>query len=98
MSEVRKAPDHIKALIDKTAEKYAAEEQAAWAEYKVGRPKLGSRSSEGHSPQITFRIPAETREVVLAYAHAEGVTLSTFARHAVEHYITFLRDSGRNNA
>lgn len=50
----------------------------------VGRPPLGN---DGTSPQITFRVPRETREKAELLARSEGVSVSALARQALEEFI-----------
>jgi hypothetical protein len=56
---------------------------------RVGRPSLAGQS--GRSPQVTFRLPAEKRELAEKVAAARGTTVSALAREALE---DFLRRTG----
>ena len=47
-----------------------------------GRPSL--HGGTGRSPQVAFRLPAETRARAEALARARGVTVSQLARQALE--------------
>ncbi len=49
---------------------------------RVGRPSLAGPS--GRSPQVTFRLPAEERELAERVAAARGTTVSALAREALE--------------
>lgn len=49
---------------------------------RVGRPSLAGPS--GRSPQVTFRLPAEERELAEKVAAARGTTVSALAREALE--------------
>jgi hypothetical protein len=52
---------------------------------RVGRPSL---SDTGDSPQVRFRLPADTRAEAAALAAREGKTLSQLARDALEAYLS----------
>ena len=64
-------------------EKRAAEiAEDALRQARAGRPSLtGTRKS---SPQIAFRVPDELQARAEAKAKARGITLSQFAREALE--------------
>lgn len=47
-----------------------------------GRPSLSGHRSR--SPQIAFRLPADERELAQKLAEDEGISLSEFARQALE--------------
>lgn len=57
---------------------------------RVGRPSL---SDAGDSPQVRFRLPADTRAEAAALAAREGKTLSQLARDAVEAYLSARRSA-----
>ncbi len=50
----------------------------------AGRPSL---SGEGASPQVAFRVSAEVRKAAQRLAAAQGISLSAFARQALEQRI-----------
>lgn len=50
----------------------------------AGRPSLSGR---GSSPQVAFRVPPAVRDAAQRLAHDEGVSLSEFAREALEERI-----------
>lgn len=53
-------------------------------------PRRGRRSLSGHgshSPQLQIRVSADLREEIDSAAHAAGVSVSAFARRALEHYL-----------
>lgn len=52
-----------------------------------GRPALAGGTASGASPQISFRVPQDTRTTAERLATAEGISLSEFARHALEESI-----------
>lgn len=60
------------------------------APVRVGRPSL---SEAGDSPQVRFRLPADTRAEAAALAAREGKTLSQLARDAVEAYLSARRSA-----
>jgi len=64
-------------------EKRAAEiAEEALAQVRAGRPSLsGTRKA---SPQIAFRVPDELQARAAAKAKARGMSLSQFAREALE--------------
>jgi hypothetical protein len=49
---------------------------------RTGRPSLHGGS--GRSPQVAFRLPAQTRALAEAAARARGITVSQLAREALE--------------
>lgn len=49
---------------------------------RVGRPSLAGKV--GRSPQVTFRLPAEERELAEKIAADRGTTVSALAREALE--------------
>jgi hypothetical protein len=54
-------------------------------EVRRGRPSL---SGEGaHSPQVTFRLPAQLHRDAVDAAEREGTTVSALAREALERYL-----------
>lgn len=57
---------------------------------RVGRPSL---SDAGDSPQVRFRLPANTRAEAAALAAREGKALSQLARDAVEAYLSARRSA-----
>jgi hypothetical protein len=57
---------------------------------RVGRPSL---SDIGDSPQVRFRLPAETRAAAAELAAREGKSLSQLARDAVEAYLDARRSA-----
>lgn len=57
---------------------------------RVGRPSL---SEAGDSPQVRFRLPADTRAEATALAAREDKTLSQLARDAVEAYLSARRSA-----
>jgi predicted HicB family RNase H-like nuclease len=74
-------------LTDELAEQLAEETLA-----EVRRRNLtpGRKSLSGgniHSPRVQFRVPESLRAVAEQRAAAEGVSLSTLAREALEHYL-----------
>ncbi|HYS35191.1 MAG TPA: hypothetical protein VEO01_06050 [Pseudonocardiaceae bacterium] len=50
-----------------------------------GRPSLTGHGQ--HSPRVSFRLPAEERELAERVAQQEGKTVSALAREALEHYL-----------
>lgn len=48
-----------------------------------GRPSL-STDSGGRSPRVSFRVPNDVRAAAEQLAETEGVSLSVFARQALE--------------
>lgn len=48
----------------------------------AGRPSLAG--GKGLSPRVSFRLPTEVRDAAEQLAEAEGVSLSTLARRALE--------------
>ena len=64
-------------------EKRAAEiAEDALRQVRAGRPSLGGARKA--SPQIAFRVPDELQARAEAKAKARGMTLSQFAREALE--------------
>lgn len=57
---------------------------------RVGRPSL---SEAGDSPQVRFRLPADTRAEAAELAAREGKTLSQLARDAVAAYVNARRSA-----
>lgn len=49
---------------------------------RAGRPSL--HGGAGRSPQVAFRLPAQTRARAEALASARGITVSQLAREALE--------------
>lgn len=49
---------------------------------RTGRPSL--HGGTGRSPQVAFRLPAQTRARAEAAARARGITVSQLAREALE--------------
>lgn len=62
-----------------------AERAAEDALRKVGRPTLAGGS--GASPRVTFRVSEEVRDELERRAAADGVSVSTLARRAMEEYL-----------
>lgn len=58
----------------------------------VGRPSLTGAGQR--SPQVSFRVSAETRRLAEERAAAEGRTVSELARHALEQYVRAGRPNG----
>jgi hypothetical protein len=52
---------------------------------RSGRPSL--HGGTGRSPQVAFRLPAQTRARAEALARARGITVSQLAREALEREI-----------
>jgi predicted HicB family RNase H-like nuclease len=53
-----------------------------------GRRPLGDdTSTAGHSPQVSFRVPEQTRRRAEERARAEGRSVSEVAREALERYL-----------
>ncbi|WP_158542819.1 ribbon-helix-helix domain-containing protein [Phytoactinopolyspora halophila] len=74
-------------LTEQRAEQ-VAEETLAKLRNKNLIPGGKSLSGGGkHSPTVQFRVPEELREEVERRAAAEGVSVSKFARHALEEYL-----------
>ncbi len=70
-----------------------AEQLARETLVEVRRRNLvpGGKSLSGdgsHSPRVQFRVPQKLRAAAEARAVEKGVTLSTLARQALEHYLT----------
>lgn len=78
LSEVGEA--HAEALAAELLE--AAERPLPDHLRRTGRPSL--HGGTGRSPQVAFRIPAQTRARAEALAHARGITVSQLAREALE--------------
>ncbi|HEY8717440.1 ribbon-helix-helix domain-containing protein [Pengzhenrongella sp.] len=85
-TEVVRLPDGRR-LTDDLAEQLAAE---ALAEARRRNLIPGRKSLTGpgvHSPRVQFRVPEAILEQAERRAEAEGVSLSTLAREALEHYL-----------
>ena len=74
-------------LTNELAEKMAREgmSEARRRNLVPGGKSLGGDGS--HSPRVQFRVPRSLRAAAEAKAAAEGVSLSTLAREALEHYL-----------
>jgi hypothetical protein len=55
------------------------------SEVRRGRPSLSGHGA--HSPQVTFRLPAQLHRDAVDAAEREGKTVSALAREAVERYL-----------
>jgi predicted HicB family RNase H-like nuclease len=77
-------------VLDHNGKRISEARAQEWAEYTMreywaqrgGRPSLSG--GQTHSPQVSFRVPEQTRERAVARAEAEGVTVSELARRALE--------------
>lgn len=71
-----------------TADYVAAAVADVHVRQRRGRPSLTGDSGAGeHSPQVSFRVPEQTRRLAEERARAEGRTVSELAREALERYL-----------
>jgi predicted HicB family RNase H-like nuclease len=76
-------------LTDELAESLA-EQTLAEARRRGLGPGPGRKSLSGgnvHSPRVQFRVPESLLTIAEERAAAQGVSLSTLAREALEHYL-----------